>query len=100
LFAKVNSILIRFLFIFNKKGPVDHITTAMELLLHDEGDDDGDDVDGPPGEEEEKTKTKKKKKKKRRNATGGGGGEELCQRHVQQLFVRGEQVVLVAVSPP
>jgi hypothetical protein len=23
----------------------------------------------------------------------------LCQRHVQQLFVRGEQVVLVAVSP-
>jgi hypothetical protein len=25
--------------------------------------------------------------------------QELCQRHVQQLFIRGEQVALVAVLP-
>ena len=77
--------MCHFLFFFSILGPVDHITTAMSQSHLDD-----DDEDQPPGEEKEtvQNKTPKKKKKKK---------QQMCQRHVQQLFVRGEQIVLVAV---
>ena len=66
------------------QGPVELMTNAMESLGT---------TDAKPEEEEENEELTglvvlQLKKK-----------DQVCQRHIQQLFIRGEQVALVSVLP-
>ena len=114
-------------FYFYVPGPVDHITDALDSLTTRDEADKQDEL--PPGEEEEETIKEgdvdeseslprtvttdwrpivgRSTPPLERTADPLTGvtiqqirrRHEICQRHVPQLFIRGEQVAMVAVLP-
>ena len=86
--------LLVIIFSFCFPGPVDHITEALGSLTT------------ASGESGETTLEPQSESLPRRPDPLTGltiqqvhRKQELCQRHIQQLFIRGEQVALVAVLP-
>ena len=86
--------LLLIIFSFCFPGPVDHITEALGSLTT------------ASGESGETTLEPQSEALPRRPDPLTGltiqqvhRKQELCQRHIQQLFIRGEQVALVAVLP-
>lgn len=72
----------RLFFIYLYQGPVELMTNAMESLGTTDAE--------PEEENEELTGLVVLQLKKK---------DQVCQRHIQQLFIRGEQVALVSVLP-
>ena len=92
-------LFLRMLRFISASGPVDHITEALGSLT----------TSGDDSKEKEKIPSSAPGSSNRRKNDPLTGSavqrqpidrrEELCQRHVQQLFIRGEQVALVSVLP-
>lgn len=103
-FSTVLSILISYLCLYS--GPVDHITTALESLTATGGSEETDkasSTDRPSGTEGA-AENIDSLPRKADPLTGliiqqVHRKKELCQRHIEQLFIRGEQVALVALFP-
>jgi hypothetical protein len=89
--------MLRFvLFVFFRSGPVDHITEALGSLTTS-SDDSKDKIPSAPGPSNQRKSDPLTGLAVQRQPIDRR--EELCQRHVQQLFIRGEQVALVSVLP-
>lgn len=87
-------------------GPVDHITTAFESLkTSDESDEQKMQQQQFMSSDRPSEAIRKEPLARRPDSLTGLSIQqvhrkhELCQRHIQQLFIRGEQVALVAVLP-
>ena len=86
-----------------RPGPVDHITDALNSLTTS-----SDESHQVKDKNESSTVASAANRNQRKPDPLTGLAvqrqpidrkQELCQRHVQQLFIRGEQVALVAVLP-
>lgn len=83
------------------QGPVELIAEAFQSLNTVEADEEKETEEAPPPPPSEKEEEEEEEE----DLTGlvvirrTGRTTEECQRHVQQLFIRGEQIALVAVVP-